>query len=447
MRPLPCLLLLPLLLGAAEKERKPAAPPIPTDQEIVVLHLLNDFRGDATSGHLLLSRQVQMKALPSMPNMWSQSLGHPKPAPPLTINPLLMSAARALLASTVTPVAKEPITFAEALRTVAYSPDATGHVLVARDAPSLSAAFVRAFTHVVGEKEITPTNRRPIYAASEAIAPTWREVGIAVAPGKNGTFSLVVVLGAGSATRYVGGVVYADANRNRRYDAGEGKPDVQVSVGDVSMTTGAGGAWWLALTNDAAAEVTFSGAGHRAVRPLAKGNTNQTVDWRIPNAADLTLADRLIADAEKNPAAEPAQRRKVLAALLSGTRMSILDDARLTKISSMVQPIQNDFDQLLRQAMAALAEEPAEFKKQMTTLKKTWEGSLPKLFKELESLYSLRKQVNSVLALPAAQQPPLVPPVLKQVEKASASSNDPVCLEMLETWRGSLEAAVPVKAK
>jgi hypothetical protein len=447
MTPLPALLLLgPLLLGAAEKERRPVAPPVPTGQEIIALGLLDGYRADSGSGQVPLVHLMKIKALPINPQAWARGIGNspkPKPATPLVINPLLMSAARTILDSGIGPVDKQPMAFAEPFHTIGYAPDATGQVLIARNAVSLRVAFAAALTQVVGEREQKPHNMIPIFAAIEACSPAWREAGIAVATGKDGTCSLVMVLGAGSAKRHVGGVAYTDANRNGRYDAGEGQAGVQVAIGTATMTTGPGGAWWLALADEQPADISFAHGDQRAVRPLAQGADTQTIDWRIPTAADLKLADRLIAEAEKSPPANPAKQRQALSALLSGTRLAVLDDARQSKIATLTQPIQAEFDDLLRQAMAALSEDAPVFKKRMAALKKSWDGCVPKLFKEFDGLYALRQQVTDVLAAPEERQVVMAPPVIKQVEAASAESTDPLCLGQLDTWRESLSEALP----
>jgi len=442
------IVIVPLCLLAVEKEQKLPASAQPTDDEVRVLNLLNDFRGDVARGQVPLVRLMQMKVLPARSALWARTMSKQKPAPPLVLNQQLMNAARTVLAGSLAPVADEHIPFADVFRAAGYVPEATGQVMIARSAVSLPVAFAAAMTQVVGHSTPKPgsTYTVPYFAAGTAVNPAWREVGIAVSITKDGSCSLVMVLGAGSAKRLVGGVVYVDSNRNLRCDAGEGQAGITINVGDAIAKSGPSGTWWLGLESDAAAELVFADKTHRSVRPLEQGAVNLMRDWRMPMAADLSAADRLIAEAEKDPTAEPSKRRKALAALLHGTRMAALDDARQTKVTTLTQPIQAEYDELLSQVMAILPEEKAEFKEHFAVLKKPWEGSMASLFKEFEALYALRQQVTAVLAAPEERQASMSPPVLKQVLKATLESRDPICLAQLTTWRESLENTLPVES-
>lgn len=432
--------LLPALLAAGEA----AGPAVdPTGEEMAILVMANQHRVERIMGNNRISHAIQAKKVAGSNAVWGQSA--PKgTAPPLVVNPALVAAARALLKSGAKAPEKAVFDPLPAMREAGYAGD-KGMAIFGADAPDLASAYATAMLNSIGTKVVN-NKTNDVIAALEALKPQWREVGIAVGMAKNRP-SVVIVLSAGSAKRYVGGVVYADANRNLAYDPGEGRAGVQVSCGGASMTTGASGAWWLALDNEAEGEVAFSGGGFSSIRPLAKGPGNQTVDWRMPNAADLKTADKLIADAEKVAKNTDMEKKRVqLAALLTGTRMAALDDARQKQVTALTEQLQGEFDMAMGKIMGALGEEPADFKKVLGDVQKIWKGAMPAWFKEAEALGKLRQQVNKVLSVPEDQQGKLAPPVIKQVQKAKAETIDPKFLEQYSTWEEQLEDVLPAEA-
>jgi hypothetical protein len=435
-------LLLPALLAAGE-----AAVPVidPSGEEMAVLQLANQHRASRPRGDNRVAGLIRTKQVAGNVRTWGQVAQIKGNAPPLVVNPILMSVARSLLKDGAKPPEQKPYDIIPVLNAAGYAADKNGLAMFGLEASALNTAYATALLNVIGVKSNNNGNIEQ-YAAQEALKRSWREVGIAMS-GTKGTCSVIIVLGQGTAKRHIGGTVYADANRDLAYDPGEGKAGITVSCGKASMTTGASGAWWLSLDSEAEGEVVFSGDGYTATRPLPKGNDNAGIDWRLPNAADLKTADKLLADAEKVAKnADMDKKRVQLAALLSGTRMAALDDARQQRVTALTEQLQGEFDLMFSKVMESLGEEPADFKKQLSDTQKIWKGAMPAWFKEADALGKLRQQVNKVLAAPEEQQGKLAGPVLKSVQRAKATTIDPRFLEQYSTWEEQLADVMPVES-
>lgn len=441
MRHLAILLVLPACLLAGE-----AAPPKdPTAEEVLLLDMFNQHREDPAHNEERVVTAIRNKQVNAEGRAWSHSAPTSGTRPPAVFNPHLVEAARSLLKAGTRPVDLTRFDAAPALNAAGYPAGKESLAMFAQDCPSLALAYVAALTTTIGSWAVNATMTYPKYAGQLALKDDWREAGVAVSIAK-GRYSVVMILSPGTAKHHLGGIVFTDANRDGRCQLGEGKAGVKVVCGAASMTTSAGGAWWLAVDTLDKAEVIFSNDSYTAIRPVAKAAPVMTLDWRLPNAADLKTADRLIADAEKDLKNPDADRRKVpLAALLVGTRMAALDDARQKKVDTLVEPIKEEFASTMKRMLAALGEEPAEFKKRLGELQKPWKGAMPAWFKEADALSRLRQQVNAVLASPADQQGRAAQPLLKQLAKAMADTCDPVFFDQYRTWASSLEAALPAE--
>ncbi|MCK6490132.1 MAG: hypothetical protein L6R48_17740 [Planctomycetes bacterium] len=424
-----------------------AEPPAdgPTADEVAALHLANSQRQDSQRADARISTMLKRRLLPANISAWNHIHAPPSKMAPLVFNPRLMTAARSLLRSGPRPVDKTPNDFAAAMKSVGYTPDARGCTLIGLDCRNLEVAYAAAILFPIAEKTVNQTTTWPVFARAEALRSEWREAGVAVATA-GGKTSLVVILGTGSAKRYLGGTVYADANHNGDYDQGEGKGGITVSAGGATTTTGAGGAWWLALDKDEAVEVAFAGEGAKTVRPAPKGTANLGLDWRLPLPADLKEADKLIADADKvAKETDLDKKRRPLAALISGTRGLCLDDERQKHVDELVQPVRIEFEDTIKNTLSALSEDQAGWKKRTAELQKPWKGGLAGWFKEADAVYKMRQQVNTVLAAPAEQQAKLAAPLQKPLAKALTETTDPAFIEQLRLWQEDIDQAAAIE--
>jgi hypothetical protein len=366
---------------------------------------------------------------------WGKGVTRAKTQPMVCLNPQLSAAARELLKTTLT--RNQAIDPLPAMRNAGYSPADAGFALMALNAPSLEVAYIRALARI---NEVSEIKGRRTYRfdGHKMLLPEWREAGVAVTSAK-GTWSVAIVLGKGSAKRYLGGVVYADGNHDGILDPGEGKAGVQVRAGGASTVTGPGGSWGLALADDSACEVEFSGAGGSARRQAEKGNA--LIDWRLPDAEDILAADKLLAAWSAEAGKPPERQRKAQVALMLGTRVAILDDARQQKVDAAVGDVRTEYEDALRRLLGQLREEQAVYKGAVAAMVKSWEGALPSTWKgKLEALYALGKKVEAAQSGPPEQRPKAVASVTEPLNKAIAQADDPIILRQLMTWREALAA-------
>ena len=386
-------LIMPLLVCMAQSAQAvqsagSAGTPSPT--ELAVLDWVNQYRLDPRSAEFVTSGVLQEQMDRKTPvvgivtfNDWNSAVvrseaPHMKPKgviSPVVLNPALMAAARAILNSKVAWVDKSPLSFAEPFRVAGYTPTNKGLILLGRNASSVRIAFVQAITNVMGEMMWGPANNQhliPVFVGRHIGTAEWHEAGVAVDE-SGGKVSLVVVLGTGSAERYLGGTVFSDANHNGTYDAGEAKGGVKVSVGDLSTSSGPTGYWSLAVKATEPLDVVFSIDDLHGTRSIPSGPCSVLVNWRVPKAADLITVKKLISEAEKDATStDEGKRRKALSALLAGARMIPLDDSLQRQVDQLTQPIREDYDELIRKVLNSLGEDPQGFKRRMNELKLPW---------------------------------------------------------------------------
>ncbi len=416
-------------------EVAPVAGVDPSRDELALLLLLNQHRSTPSRSTMWVGELRKAKQVECDDRTWA-CFHQGGSAPPLVLNPILCAVARDLLKQDVKPPEKAIYDVLPAMRAAGYGNSAKAMTMFATDAPDIPLAYARTLVRIIRERDAGGFPLATM-AMEDVVLPDWREVGVAV--GGKDRLNAVIVLGQGTAKSHLGGAVYADADRDLVHDPGEGRAGITVSCGTVSMTTGASGAWWLAV-NDAAAEVSFAGGGFRTTRPVAQA-ANAIIDWRLPDPADLKAADRLIGEATKAAKLGDVEKMRVpLAALLAGTRMSALDDARLQRIEELVAPIRGDFDSALDRIMAMLGDEPAEAKKKLADIQRAWKGAMPAWFKEADALIRMRQQVYAVLAAPEEQQAKLAQPVLRGLAKGQLDSTEPRFMAQYAQWQQQLPA-------
>lgn len=433
---LPLILLLVPVLAQAVEPAKAAAASEPTPDELVLFASLNRLRTDFLRGREPINKVVRNKQIPVELWYWpSMDKYVPKTGTgqPVVLSPVLMTAARNLLSSNTPPPAnRQPFDAKPALTAAGYAAaDKGGTALIGLNAPTLDIAFAMACTNVTGTYE-RPDKKLDIYSVREACQLTWREAGIAIAnTGKS--WSVVIVLGAGTAPRQFGGVVYLDANRNDRYDPGEGKAGVKIACGGQTMTTGAAGGWWLPGTTPDDAEITFAIDSYTAKRPAPKGSACLVIDWMLPNPADIKTVDRLLAEAEKGKGSDAEKLRAPLIALLVGTLRTTVDDPRQQRIDALLEPVKPAFETMRKRILTSLGDDADTVGKYLAEQKKVWAGSMAPWFKEAASLYPLRQQVVAVQAA-TAEQAKLMAAALPALAKAKTASIDPIFAAQYEAW-------------
>jgi len=124
--------------------------------------------------------------------------------------------------------------------------------------------------------------------------PNYKEIGIGVVNGTNGTVGPQLVtqdFGISGDIRYITGVVYEDLNGNSFYDLGEGRPGVRIDVDDsayYAISTTSGG-YSVPVTADGTYTVSFTGGGFQSYSTTASilNGLNVKVDYLAIEATFL----------------------------------------------------------------------------------------------------------------------------------------------------------------
>jgi hypothetical protein len=457
-----------LFLAAMAAEDSPL--PAPTAEEGALLEFVNAHRCQRFAYDPIIIRMLP-KFAPSGQFLASYIREPSYPQQALVANPKLAAAARELLRSgAAMPKLGHPEAPTERFgypakplpplgSKEANLPGAKVLVVIMRQAKSAESAYAESMMTV---SEATPDGSQ--YLTSRRIlGKPWQEVGIAIARSAQGV-DVAMVYGMGTG-RVAGGMVYADANRNLRYDLGEGLAGVVVACGGSTMTTEAGGIWWASLPDASAGSVVFEVDGMKAERPYdAKPDVkaqrdsvpkpdNVVIDWRVPSRDVRKQVDDSLEAANKASAARKPEAEAWPAAMVDlfmGTLLLDLDSGRQEQVNALVQPIADEFTAMRRKFLAMLDEDPKAFAKELETQRKNYPGQAARWFKEVQSMAVLRKQV--VLACtPAAagkaEEPrkvsgkqagkPAKMPIAalwEELAKAKQASCDPVLRRQYESW-------------
>jgi hypothetical protein len=405
----------------------------PTGEEQEILGLLNLHRTDQALVDSWVDDRLHLVPGPDGARLvrhWDAKRLTKREIPPLVLQPGLMAAARSILASGAKPVDRKRPEWRAAVRAAGSPADGAGMAMLASGAETLREAYLAAAQQVVEEVPVKADATRLIFAGREALQPTWREAGVAVARVK-GRWSIAIVLGPGTAKRLLGGVAWDDADRDGRYDAGEGRAGVRVCFGAAEMTTGPAGSWWLALDSDAAGTLQFQDASCQASRSVSRGSANCGIDWQVPDPGDCARIDQLLAAADR-AGSDPVRLRGALAALLAASRIARLDDGRREAVGRATEPMRDEFAALVGMVKEALAEsDSAVFNRRLASLRQSWPETMMPWFTGVEAMYRIRQQANAALAAPPERRRSLLPPARRAVAKGIAEALDPAMVQEL----------------
>jgi hypothetical protein len=410
----------------------------PSGDEVALLERLDLHRANRALGDQWVDDAQRMHQL-KIEVDWTRYRGTAA-NPPLVFDHSLVAAAHALLKQGAKPVDGKRYDASAALKAASFPTDSGALVMFASDAPSIPIAYAWALTNAIGT-EPEGQKQRVVLASEEAFKPAYRVAGVAMSSA-NGKVSLVIILSPGSAKRYVGGVVHDDADHDGRYEPGEGKGGVTVTCGAAKTVTWPSGAWSLALDSADAADVVFTAEGATGTRPIAAAADTVRIEWRLPISADARKADQLLAELTGYTGKDTDRRRELLANLLAGTRIGILDDGRAKKIADLVDPIHDDFDATLKSVREGLTDELPDYKRRLVELRKPWKGAMRAWFSEAETLSQVRAEVNATLAAPPEQRGKSGDAVLKLLAKRMAATVEPDFMKLYQDWRDQVELAL-----
>ena len=131
-------------------------------------------------------------------------------------------------------------------------------------AGTIITTAVSVLTLLIVDAGVDPPGHRIHLLATDPFFQTHREIGTGNAFNNSATFknyfSIHTAVRDSGGNQFLTGVVYNDANGNRRYDLGEGLGGVTVSNGVTSVQTNAAGGWSIEVS-PGASTVTASGGG------------------------------------------------------------------------------------------------------------------------------------------------------------------------------------------
>ena len=208
------------------------------------------------------------------------------------------------------------------------------------------------------------------------INPRFNVVGPGALPNGGG---LSVVHNFGTVKkRFIGGAIFSDANRNGIYDPGEGYANVEMKLegSGTSTATWKSGGYTMEIPKGAETLV-IKVAGLENRIPLAEGSDNIRFSWAVPPEEARKAADALITkvteleDTERNK----SKRRVALVNLYMGAQELDLDQQRKVTIEQLTATVAKE----LQDAQAAyLSAIEANDERTLRTLKrdfKLWRGS------------------------------------------------------------------------
>lgn len=262
----------------------------PTGDEQYVLELINRARAnpDAEADRL----DIPNSTTPDITDEIFPAVGAVSPSPPLAMNRLLLQAARAhsqdmWTRSFFSHTNPSGIVAGVRIANTGYVATSYGENIAASSnasAGSLEDALM------IDSSTIGRGHRQNLLN----VGISYREVGIGYYHNATANVSgyrsfLTQDFGTSATGPFLVGVVYADANANGFYDAGEGMPGVLVtpSSGTYGALTGAAGGYAFPVASSGSIDVTFSGGGLAGTvlkAGIALGSGNRKVDARASEA-------------------------------------------------------------------------------------------------------------------------------------------------------------------
>ena len=423
------LVLVPGLLLAGDVYQAPS--PEPTAEETLILELMNRFRADpkAEAEWIVKTYAQGDKVMGADAKLFLEECGQLKAMPPLVFNLRLLDAARKHSQymifnglGHVEEPAKRGFTgasFGDRAKAAGYEGFAAAENAFAGSSGALNS-------HVGFIIDFGPGGTggmQPGRGHRMNMIGGYREVGPGGVPNGNGTTGLSVThdMGSSKAARLVGGVVYVDRNGNGFYDPGEGKGNVTIMAADGSRTpTWASGAYTLELKSAGAVALKIDYHGQTLVKEFAAGQDNIGFSFAIPQQTESDLADRLLAEVDKEATDTPPRFKAQVALALAAPEL-LLDQSRHERIAAAIGTVGADLGAAQQGVRDAFAADPSVMKKLIATHGKTYRGTnAAAWFKEADLAYKASLSVQGYLkqAAVAKPSPTMERDLLKSLEQA-----------------------------
>jgi len=278
----------------------------PTDEEQLYLEYLNRMRANPTAEGLRLATTTEPNVVSAYGDfsvdlslMQSEFATNP-PVAPLAMNAQLMAAARWHSGDMFTnqyqghfqTVGTLSLSPGDRIKTNGYTPSIYGENVFSYATSVFQghAAFAVDWGNAPGGMQTPPGHR------DNMLLPDFREVGIGVVDGLNGTVGPQLVtqdFGTQfSATPFITGVVYFDLNGNGFYDIGEGIGGVAVNTPGSSFftTTADSGGYALPVPGNGTYTLSFTASGlSNQIVANVSGLHNAKIDYSPTYTAPIIL--------------------------------------------------------------------------------------------------------------------------------------------------------------
>lgn len=422
------LLLIPGLILADDVYHAPS--PEPTAEETLILELMNRFRANpkAESEYIVKTFGHGDKIFGAQAKMFLDECAMLKSMPPVVFNLQLLDAARKHAYYMVhnglghmEEVGKRGFTGvspSDRTKTAGYPSGAAENAFAQSSGPLNSHA-----RFIVDDGSTTdPGGMQPGRGHRMNMIGGHREAGPGAVP--NGTFlSVVHNLSSRGSNRLAGGVVYVDLNNNNFYDPGEGKGNVTILAADGShVSTWSNGAYTLELKSAGAVTMKIDYHGKILLKEFPASPDNIGFSFAIPQQTEFDIADKLLADIDKETADTPARFKAEVALALVAPEL-MLDQPRKDRIASTIGGVGTDFQTAQKSIRDAFAGDASSMRKLMVAPTKTYRGTAAAgWFKEADLAYKADLTVKNYLKQAATTKP--TPSVERDFIKALEQARD-----------------------
>ena len=316
-----------------------APDPEPTNDETLILELMNRFRADPTNEVERWKGGNPWGGIDQQ--MFLKEMKELTPSPPLVFNLKLLEAARKHshymilngLGHEEDPskagfTGKGP---GDRAKLAGYQSGGWGENAF-RDPGSA----YRSHVGFIVDAGAGPGNMQPGRGhRTNMMSKGYREVGPSAVPHGGENVSVTHLFGAGNGVRFCGGVVYLDKNNNHFYDPGEGIGELKIIASDgTSCSTWKSGAFTLNLKSAGPVTIITEYAGERKTQTFQAGKENIKFDFEISPEVHYKKADQLMA-AVTAAGKDDAKLFVAKVNLLEDSRTLYLDTERQNKIKEL----------------------------------------------------------------------------------------------------------------
>ena len=390
-----------------------APSPEPTAEETLILELMNRFRANpkAESEYIVKTFGHGNKIFGAQAKMFLDECATLKSMPPVVFNLQLLNAARKHAYYMVhnglghtEEAGKRGFTGvspSDRTKAAGYPGGAAENAFAQSSGPLNSHARFIVDDGLASD----PGGMQPGRGHRMNMIGGHREAGPGAVP--NGTFlSVIHNLGSHGPNRFAGGVVYVDLNNNNFYDLGEGKGNVTIMAADGSrVSTWSSGAYALELKSAGAVSMKIDYHGKILLKEFPASPDNINFSFAIPQQTEFDIADKRLADVDKEIADTPSRFKAQVALALAAAEL-MLDQPRKDRIAAAIGSVGTDLQTAQKSIRDAFTGDANSMRKLLVAPTKTYRGTAAAgWFKEADLAYKAGFAVQNYLKQAATAKP------------------------------------------